>query len=147
MMKARRFLCRTWRAICGLSVSINPSRWVSPTTQPPPWFVVSPHGGFSSKTAKHLSGSRTVASMQTAQPPLAPSMQGMPPSKCNRLENTEKKNMLQQHAAEIHCCTVHAPLPCTPSHDSTCDKYTCNMKSNCSRKTCFTNPTMKAVHA
>ena len=66
------------------AVSINPSRWVSPTTQPPPWFVMSPHGGFSSKTAKHLSGSRTVASMQTAQPPLAPSMRGMTPSKCNR---------------------------------------------------------------
>ena len=28
--EASRFGCRTWRAICGLSVSINPSRWVSP---------------------------------------------------------------------------------------------------------------------
>ena len=66
------------------TVSINPSRWVSPTTQPPPWFVLSPHGGCSTKTAKHLGGSRTAASMHTAQPPLTPSMRGLIPSKCNR---------------------------------------------------------------
>ena len=28
-----------------LAVSMNPSQWVSPTTHPPPWFVLSPHGG------------------------------------------------------------------------------------------------------
>ena len=61
-----------------------------------------------------------------------------PPTK-----HIEKHNMLQQHAAEIHCRTVHAPLPHTASHESTCNKSTCKLKSNCPWQNVFPKPEQK----